>query len=480
MIFSSTTFLIFLAAILALYGASNTVRQRAALLLVGSLIFYASWKPIYLLLLVSSLAINYLFYIRLLETRLRIYLVVGIVANLVVLGLFKYLSFFLENLLTVGHWLALVATPQVPTWIDWALPLGISFFTFQMVGVHIDVYRGQWQRRVDFWEWCLFVSYFPQFIAGPIVRAHELFDQLEHLQPLRGDNLRLGALIFAGGLFKKALLADNIAPIVEGLYGQPENLDFVLAWFATVAFSFQIYFDFSGYSEMAVGLGRMMGIELPRNFLYPYWARNFSDFWRRWHITLSQWLRDYLYIGLGGSHGSRSRTFFNLMTTMFLGGLWHGAGWTFVVWGLLHGFYLVGHRLLVNLYEAAFGIERRPVMVAILAALGIPLTYALTCLTWVFFRADSFADAWQVAGTMLGIESTTGQLPTLRLYEIIIVATGGLVVLIEPWLVACAIRTRLAGWWYVPFPIRGLVYASFALAVIVFGGATQKFIYFDF
>lgn len=480
MIFSSATFLVFLAAVLALYASAGTTRQRATVLLVGSLIFYASWKPIYLLLLIGSLSINYWFYLRLLERRSKATLVAGIAANLAVLGFFKYFEFLFENLLVVGRGFGLAGVDQTPAWIDWALPLGISFFTFEMLSVHIDVYRGAWNRRVDFWEWSLFVCYFPKFIAGPILRAHELFDQLENLKPLQGDNLRLGALIFAGGLFKKVLLADNIAPIVDVLYGQPERLNFTLAWFATIAFSLQIYFDFSGYSEMAVGLGRMIGVELPRNFLYPYWARNFSDFWRRWHITLSRWLRDYLYIGLGGSRGSRSRTFFNLMATMLLGGLWHGAGWTFVVWGLLHGLYLVGHRLLVGFYREFLEIERRPMLAMTLAVLGVPLTYVLTCLTWVFFRADTFADAGQVVGAMLGIGSPLGSLPTVRLYEIMIVMTGAVVVLIEPWLVNFAIRTRFESWWRVPFPIRGVVYASFALALIVFGGASQKFIYFDF
>ena len=479
MIFSSSTFLAFFAAVLLLYAGASTIRQRAGILLAASLIFYGSWKPAYLLLLMASLAANYWIYVRLLDTRGRALLIAGVAGNLAVLAFYKYLGFLIENALALSSWLGMTTQLTPPAWVDLALPLGISFFTFHMLGAQIDVFRGDWTRRVSFAQWCLFVSYFPQFIAGPIVRAHEMFDQLEALGPLRADNLRFGALIFAGGLVKKALFADNIAPIVEELYGQPQSLDFALAWFATIAFSLQIYFDFSGYSEMAIGLARAMGVELPKNFEYPYWSRNFSEFWRRWHMTLSRWLRDYLYIPLGGSRSSSPRVFANLTTTMFLGGLWHGAGWTFVAWGLLHGTYLVGHRMLGRLY-GAMGVDRHPLVDHLLGWIGIPVTYVLTCVTWVFFRAPTFHDAWLILQAMFGMASPETVLSLPRTYLQALVLAGAVVVVLEPAIVRVGARVAPLWWRNVPFPVRGLAYASVALLVIAFGGSTQKFIYFDF
>jgi Predicted membrane protein involved in D-alanine export len=210
---------------------------------------------------------------------------------------------------------------------------GHQLYTFHMLSVMIDVYRGEWTRRISFRSWWLYVSFFPHMIAGPILRASELVAQLENLAPLKAADVKLGALIFMVGLVKKVLFADNLSPLADGLFAHPEQLDFYSAWFAATAFALQIYFDFSGYSEMAIGLARVFGVTLPRNFLYPYTSQSVREFWQRWHITLSRWLRDYLYISLGGNRHGRARNLINLMTTMLLGGLWHGAAWTFVVWG---------------------------------------------------------------------------------------------------------------------------------------------------
>lgn len=480
MIFSSFSFILFFLALLAIYGRLTTVKQRAGLLLAGSILFYASWEPVYLLLLGSSLFVNHRLYLHILKRRSRSLVIMGIVINLAVLGAFKYLGLVIET----GSWFAhlfdhsvIVARPQ---WANWVLPLGISFFTFQMLSALIDAYRGEWKRAVDFREWCLYVTFFPQLIAGPIVRAHQLFDQLEGLRPLSSANLRVGAVIFVGGLIKKSVFADNLGPIVDRLYAHPEQLDFMLSWLATVAFGMQIYLDFSGYSEMALGLAWMLGIQLPRNFLYPYISRNFSEFWTRWHITLSCWLRDYLYIPLGGSRCSLSRTYFNLMVTMLLGGLWHGAGWTFVFWGFLHGSYLVAYHVLSRIYSA-WGLVRDQGPGRILSLLGWPLTFALTSFTWVFFRAPSFDRAWTISGTMLGMGHPVGVLVSLRMYEMMmILGTFGLV-LMEP-LIVGRLQKKGVDWWWarVPFAVRGFAYAGLTLFVIVLGGHTQKFIYFDF
>jgi len=479
MIFSSALFFVFFAAVMALYAMARTVSQRAAILLVASLIFYASWKPVYLLLLGASLGINYVVYNRLLATRSRAVLVFGITINLMALGVFKYLGMLMGSVLSIASMFDQAVSTRAPEWVNWALPLGISFYTFHMLSAMIDVYRGDWAKPIRFRTWCLYVTYFPHLIAGPILRPGQLIDQLEDLRSLDVAEMRLGAAIFAGGLIKKVLFADNLAPIVEKLYSVPNALDFAASWLGTLAFAFQIYFDFSGYSEMAIGLAWMMGVRLPRNFIYPYIARSPTDFWRRWHITLSQWLRDYLYISLGGSRRGAARTYFNLMMTMFLGGLWHGANWTFAIWGALHGTYLIAARLLDAFY-ARTGIAAKPMLSRGLSAAGMPLTFVLVCFTWVFFRAPDFGAALTIGGAMLGLAGPTAAMPPVRSYEIAIVAISAILVFAEPVVVGRLQKTGIGAWWKIPFPLRGAVYALVSLFLLVFGGATQKFIYFDF
>ena len=262
MIFSSASFLCFLAALLIIYPAARSKTQRATVLLVASILFYASWKPVYLILLGASLAVNYVIYNALLARRSRALLTLGITLNLLVLGVVKYLALFVESALWTLARLDLATTATPPAWLSWALPLGISFYTFHMLSALIDVYRGVWAKPVSFKAWCLYVTFFPHLIAGPILRPGQLIDQLGDLTPLNAKDLRLGGLIFAAGLAKKVLLADNLALIADKLYDVPAQLDFATAWIGTLAFAFQIYFDFSGYSEMAIGLARMFGVDV--------------------------------------------------------------------------------------------------------------------------------------------------------------------------------------------------------------------------
>lgn len=478
MIFSSVSFAVFFAAVLATYLLARSPTQRATVLLMASLIFYASWKPAYLILLGASVTANWFVYRGMLVTRSRALMITAIAANLTVLGCFKYLALLIESAL----WLARVAGAEVavarPAWIDWVLPLGISFYTFHMLSAMIDVYRGDCTRSISFRHWCLFVSFFPQLIAGPIVRVHELVAQLEDLQPVSWRNLKIGAFIFAGGLIKKALLADNLAPLVDALFAQPAQLDFLLAWLATLGFGMEIYLDFSGYSEMALGLACMFGVTLPLNFRFPYMARSATEFWHRWHMSLSRWLRDYLYISIGGNRSGRFGSYRNLMITMLLGGLWHGANWTFVFWGFVHGTLLIGHRLLNAALRVA-GIAEGALLDRALSWLGWPLTFVAIHFTWVFFRAPNFTDAWTVCAAMLGLAEPAA-LVSVRLYEVVGVLMTVVLVLIEPRIVAVFERRGVDWWWRVPFPLRGVAYASLVLAIVVFGGPTQKFIYFDF
>lgn len=478
MIFSSASFFVFFVVVFIAYSFSKNVSQRSVVLLVGSMFFYASWKPVYLALLIVSLSINFHFYTTLLKKKSATVLTAGIVFNLSVLVFYKYLGLFVETFflfLTFGY----SSQSSASGLFNFALPLGISFFTFQMLSALIDVYRDEWQQRLTFSKWCLYVSFFPQLIAGPIVRAHLLMDQLNNLAEIKLENFRLGCFIFLCGILKKTLLADNIAPIVETLYAQPEQLNCYLAWFATCAFGIQIYFDFSGYSEMAIGLGKIFGINLPRNFLYPYHSRNITDFWRTWHITLSNWLRDYLYIPLGGSRQGQLNTFRNLMVTMFLGGLWHGAGWTFVFWGILHGFYLIVHHSYREIYHK-LKINAVPVISEILPFVAMPMTLFSVGFAWVFFRAETFSEAFTICGLMLGMIPTPESVITVRFYLKMIVLLSIIIIMVEPFIVRFFKKAGISWWWKMHFVIRGFFYAGIFLTLLVFGGSTQKFIYFDF
>lgn len=474
MIFSSASFVAFFVAVMGVYLLARSAEQRAGILLAASILFYASWKPVYLILLAISVTANWFAYRRMLHSRSPLLMVVTITGNLLALACFKYLALIIES----GLWLAHAAGADVmvgrPAWIDWVLPLGISFYTFHMLSAMIDVYRGECHKPIRFYHWCLFVTFFPQLIAGPIVRVHELVAQLERLEPVRWENVRLGAFIFAGGLIKKALFADNLAPLVDALYAQPGHLDAGRAWLATLAFGMEIYLDFSGYSEMALGLARMFGVTLPLNFHCPYLSRSPAEFWHRWHMSLSRWLRDYLYISLGGNRNGAFKTYRNLMLTMLLGGLWHGANWTYVFWDFLQGLYLMGHRVVVARLPAGVKIP------AVLpAALGWMTTFLLIHLSWVFFRAPNFGDAWQICRALFGV-ATPSILAPLRSYEVAGVVLTVALVLMESRIVDLFRRTGIAWWWRLPFPMRGAAYAVLALAVVVFGGPTQKFIYFDF
>lgn len=478
MVFSQPLFLVFLAALLLLYAGANSYRQRAAIVLVGSLIFYASWKPAYLILLVASVTINYWIYHGLTQTRSRNLLIFGLVLNLTLLGVLKYLVMAIETLLGVSTWLGAPLTGLDSGWAAWALPLGISFYTFHMLSVMIDVYRGEWTHPISFRAWSLYVTFFPHMIAGPILRASELVEQLENLAPLKAEDMKLGGLIFLAGLIKKVLFADNLAPLADDLFAQPDRLDFYTAWLASTAFALQIYFDFSGYSEMAIGLARMFGVTLPRNFRNPYLSRSPREFWQRWHITLSRWLRDYLYISLGGNRHGLARNLANLMITMILGGLWHGAAWTFAVWGALHGSYLVAHRLLLDLYRR-LGIQAGTHTSQVLSWLGWPTTLVAMWFTWVFFRSPGFAEAWSITSAMLGLAPATTPAPSLRLYVHVLVWASLLFTFVEARLER-SLAARLDAWGTTHFSLRGLTYAGLLLAVILFGGSSQKFIYFDF
>jgi D-alanyl-lipoteichoic acid acyltransferase DltB (MBOAT superfamily) len=340
MLFNSLIFILgFLPIVLLLYLGLEYLRKPTIAIIwlfIASLFFYAWWNWPYVLLLLGSIIGNYLFGKALTRWNNKSLLIASVSANLLLIGYFKYHNFFLDNL----NYLSGLQIPNA----DIFLPLGISFFTFQQIAFLIDIYNKQVQITA-FSSYALFISFFPQLIAGPIVHYQEIVPQMGQRRSLAiiNQDLQIGLTIFLIGLFKKFAIADTLAIYASPIFMQADSLvalDGMIAWRATFAYAFQIYFDFSGYSDMAIGLGRLFGLRLPLNFFSPYKALNISDFWRCWHITLSRFLRDYLYIPLGGSKKGQLRTVVNLLTVMFLGGLWHGAGWNFIIWGMLHGFYL--------------------------------------------------------------------------------------------------------------------------------------------
>jgi alginate O-acetyltransferase complex protein AlgI len=375
----------------------------AAWLFAASVFFYGYWMPEFTLLLLGSIAVNF-FIGRHIAERVhggdkpagKRWMIVGVVLNLALLAYFKYANFFIDNLNAVLGF-------------DWhigrvVLPIGISFYTFTQIAFLADAYQGK-VRETNPVHYGLFVTYFPHLVAGPVLHHAQMMPQFANpdIYRPRADRLMAGAAIFAIGLFKKVVLADGIAPYADAVFktsdagllpGTPE------AWLGAVAYTLQLYFDFSGYSDMAIGLSYMFGVRLPFNFNSPYQARNISDFWRRWHISLSTFLRDYLYVPLGGNRHGEMRRQFNLATTMLLGGLWHGAGWTFVVWGGLHGLYLMinhGWRALLGEKRLA-GLGRS----RLYTAASWTLTLLAVIVAWVFFRAETFGGAGRVLQAMAG------------------------------------------------------------------------------
>ena len=383
-----------------LFGRRKVERPYLAVLLVSSLIFYGWHVPEYLTVLLLSAAIDFVA-ARALGRRLdpkdparRWILAVSLASNLGLLAFFKYANFALATATDVAE--AAGLRPAMPTF-DLLLPMGISFYTFQSMSYTIDVYRRHLKPLANFWAFLLYISFFPQLVAGPIVRAVEFLPQLPRVRRVHLRVINEGLFLLTGGYFLKMVCADNIAVFVNTHWDagyQPGANSGALLWLA-VMFGAQIFCDFAGYSNIARGLALMLGFRLPINFNAPYIAGSFKNFWERWHITLSSWLRDYLYVSLGGNRISRARTYINLMTVMVLGGLWHGAAWTFVVWGTLHGGALA--------VERALGLHRVGINPAVRVMWWV-VVQALVLVAWIFFRSDNLAGAWQFVRNIAVLE----------------------------------------------------------------------------
>ncbi len=388
MVFSSETFLfLFLPLFLGLYYLTP-FRFRSALILAGSWLFYGWWRIDFLGLMILTTLWTYAFGravgANLGTRKATIYCAIGTAGCLSVLGVFKYLNFFIDS------FAGLLGTDAAGLGVHWhlILPIGVSFYVFQSISYLVDVYRRDAEPTHNFFDFAAFIALFPQLIAGPILRFKDLADQFiyrKHTPQLFAD----GMARFTIGLGKKVLIADSLAPLADLAFTTPDPTA-PLAWIGAIAYMLQLYFDFSGYSDMAIGLGMMMGFRFMENFDAPYTSGSITEFWRRWHISLSVWLRDYLYIPLGGNRISEGRTYFNLMTVMVLGGLWHGANWTFVLWGFWHGGWLA--------LERYTGMARAPKTAARIAR-----TLLIVLIGWVAFRATSLTSAMDFYAAMLGL-----------------------------------------------------------------------------
>ena len=475
MIFTEPRFLLFFAVVFAAYWAFDSHRAQKMLLLVASLVFYGAWDWRFLSLIVISTLIDYYASLGMEAAdrrasgrgseRLRLaWLWFSLVGNLGLLGFFKYFGFFVDS--AVDFAAAFGVELNRPS-LEIVLPVGISFYTFQTMSYTIDVYRRELAARPSLLDVGVFVAFFPQLVAGPIVRARDFLWQLEAARvPFSSIPVRAHLLLFLSGFIKKSCVSDSIAPAIDPFFADPQSFDAPSAWLAMVLYSIQIYCDFSAYSDIAIATAGLLGFKLELNFDFPYLARNVREFWRRWHMSFSTWLRDYLYIPLGGNRLGRSITVRNIMVTMMLGGLWHGAAWHFVVWGALQGVGLIVHRELERRRGA-----RPPLLPEVPAVL---LTFAWTTVVWVFFRATDFGSALDILRMLLLFQSPGTQAVDPRWWLLIVLLAGAHVVARR------GFGKRVAD---APLPYWAFAaaYGAVAAVVLLFVRIdVQPFIYFQF
>lgn len=476
MLFTSLTFIIFHLIVVALRW---TLPRRAsgAFLLVSSYVFYLSWEPKYGLLISSMTLVTWLAALGIERGRAvgnRALLSATTTALLLVLAYFKYANFLAAQWgLLVSH---LGLHPHVGRF-DVVLPLAISFYTFELISYVIDVYRGE-RAEGSLLRFALYVSYYPHLIAGPIVRAHELLPSLRAPKRFDGDLFAEGVFIALVGYVKKAIFADNFAPWSDAVFAAPDRYSTFGVWMGVVAYTAQIYCDFSGYTDIARGASMMLGYELPENFDYPYLSRSPTEFWRRWHQTLSRWLRDYLYISLGGNRRGTVRQYANLLATMVLGGLWHGASWTFVVWGTLHGVALALHKAWDTLLSRV-PWTRRVRESPPYAVVAWAMTLVAVMIGWVCFRAPTFERAAQVLARMFASFPGTGDLAAPALPKPLSLALTLLVFLAAGHL-AGRYRAALTLHRKAPAAVRGAIWAALVAACFLFAESRAEFIYFQF
>ncbi|WNM18674.1 MBOAT family O-acyltransferase [Flavobacterium capsici] len=471
MLFNSLSFVVFLIIVLALYYSKLfnwTFKKK--MLLFASYVFYGLWNPPLVILLWISTVVDWITGKKLSivenQTQRKLWLLLSMAVNLGFLFFFKYGNFLLENFTLLMNQIGVDYHPRP---MDIILPMGISFYTFQTMSYTIDMYNRSCERAKTFLDFALYVTFFPQLVAGPIVRAQDLVTQFYEEKKATINQFIWGMFLLTIGLFQKIVLADTLlSNTADTIYGSGKVLNSLDAWTGTLAFSGQIFFDFAGYSTCAIGISLMLGITLMDNFKYPYAAIGFSDLWKRWHISLSSWLRDYLYIPLGGNKHGITRMYVALMLTMLLGGLWHGAAWTFVIWGALHGIYLVVERLLKNFIKIKINAFN-----GIILAL---MTYTLVNFTWVFFRAREFSTAKNMITSMLFMNSDGEKI--LQNFDVIKVLTLISILFLCHWIMRNTsmkeVSTKVKPW------VLGVVWAAMFFLIVISQGSGEQFIYFQF
>jgi alginate O-acetyltransferase complex protein AlgI len=473
MLFNSLTFVVFFVVVVALYWSIRSWQARKNLLVVASYIFYGAWNPPFAALLFGTTAMDFWLGRQMSKATdqhaRRRWLVASVCMNLSMLGFFKYGNFLLQNF----QWLlARLGIIYQPPHLDILLPVGISFYTFHSLSYTLDIYRGVLRPTKSLRDFILAVSFFPQLVAGPIVRAGDFLPQLLHPPRLKNGQFLWGLALMTLGLFQKIVLADTLlSASADRVFGYPGPLVALDSWAGVLAFAGQIFFDFAGYSLCAIGAALTLGFHLKDNFRFPYAAIGFSDFWRRWHISLSTFLRDYLYIPLGGNQVRPFRAALNLVIVMFLGGLWHGAAWTFVVWGLLHGSYLVIERIFRVSFEYKPWASMLPVRVLAWFA-----TYAAVCFAWVFFRASDFTIASRMLGGMFGQHPHGDAILSTRELLQIGSVTAGLIAM--HW--AMRDNTFETAVMRLPPWTIAAMGSAMICAIIVTQGSSNAFIYFQF
>ncbi|MDP2586568.1 MAG: MBOAT family O-acyltransferase [Candidatus Komeilibacteria bacterium] len=416
MIFSTLTFFIFFAGVLILLALFKNQNWRKCVLLGSSLIFYGWWDWRFLSLIAFSTLLDYFAGLGIdrhnnPKTK-KLILILSLCANLGLLGFFKYFNFFIDSANVAFGFMGFNLST-----LNIILPVGISFYTFQTMSYTIDIYRDKIPAHKNFLEFAIFVTFFPQLVAGPIVRASEFLYQFKNQILLRWINFKEGGQIFLFGLVKKILIADRLAFFVDRTFASPDVYNSLTLWLAVITYAIQIYCDFSGYSDMAIGLGKILGFKFPTNFKMPYLSLSVKEFWTRWHISLSTWLKDYLYIPLGGNRKGKSRTVINMFITMLLGGLWHGASWNFVAWGFLHGLGISVNKLFGNFIKLPKN--------KLTAFLSWLVTFVFILITWVFFRSRDFGVSLAYLKKMFAFSAdgvTWLYTPLLLILPIIIIA----------------------------------------------------------
>lgn len=470
MVFNSLTFMAFFAIVLGIYSIPFNWTAKKVFLLVASYIFYSAWNPPFVILLWVSTIVDWVAAQQLVKAQSqwnrRAWMLVSVAVNIGMLAYFKYGQFAVDSFAALAGEFGF---HYVPPRYDIVLPVGISFYTFATLSYTLDVYLRRAAPARNFLDYALFVTFFPHLVAGPIMRPTELVPQFASPRRANANQLGFGLALMILGIFQKVVLADGfLGPAVEKVYdaGKPPlALD---AWVGTLAFSGQIFCDFAGYSTTAIGVALCLGFAMPDNFRFPYAAIGFSDFWRRWHITLSSWLRDYVYIPLGGNRHGEARTYMALMGTMLLGGLWHGANWTFVAWGGLHGLYLAAERALRKY------VAWKPGPLA-LFALAL-LTFALVNIAWVFFRAKTFGAAWAILTGMFGLNPAGA--PLLAFVYLVTVPPIVAAIVAAHWVMRD--RTLEAAVARVHPAVVVAALTLMAFAIVIEHGTGDAFIYFQF